>query len=281
TLESTAIINESTVKGNLDTTQNNFKDNKKEENELENKIKKEPLLERFPLIDLEKFLKQNSVNMEIPLLKELETSDAQVPAFDVDENQYKFVIDDLEKASKNKNVDWIFIMFHKPMYSPLSKQVEEYIVRDKYQPLFDKYDVDLVISGHNHIYSRTLPLSFNKIDISEPIVDKKSSSNSVFSNPNGTTFLVVGTGGDELYRITEKPYYIANQYNEGFGFVDLNIDDKKLDGKFYDINLNCQMGMTEKKGKEKIDFESCVPATTTTINQNNLKVIDQFTIDKL
>ena len=48
-------------------------------------------------------------------------------------------------------------MFHKPMYSPLSKQVEEYIVRDKYQPLFDKYYVDLVISwSDNHIYSRTL-----------------------------------------------------------------------------------------------------------------------------
>ena len=44
------------------------------------------------------------------------------------------------------------------MYSPLSKQFEEYIIRDKYQPIFDKYGVDLVIQGHNHIYSRTLPL---------------------------------------------------------------------------------------------------------------------------
>ena len=48
-------------------------------------------------------------------------------------------------------------MFHKPMYSPQSKQFEEYIIRDKYHDIFDKYGVDLVIQGHNHIYSRTLP----------------------------------------------------------------------------------------------------------------------------
>ena len=92
-------------------------------------------------------------------------------------------------------------MFHKPMYSPLSKQLEEYFVRDKYQPIFDKYGVDLVISGHNHIYSRTLPLSFNKIDISQPIVDKNSingNNSSILTNPNGTTFLVVGTGSYNL-----------------------------------------------------------------------------------
>ena len=175
-------------------------------------------------------------------------------------------------------------MFHKPMYSPLSKQLEEYFVRDKYQPIFDKYGVDLVISGHNHIYSRTLPLSFNKIDISQPIVDKNSingNNSSILTNPNGTTFLVVGTGGDELYRITEKPYYVANQYDKGFGFLDLKIDGKRIDGKFYDISLNCQMAVTEKKEKEKIESEFCVPATTTTINNNNnLKVIDQFSIDK-
>jgi hypothetical protein len=176
------------------------------------------------------------------------------------------------------------------MYSPLSKQFEEYILREKYQPLFDKYGVDLVISGHNHIYSRTLPLSFNKLNISQPIIDQNSSSsnnnNSMFTNPNGTIFLVVGVGGAELYRITEKQDYIANQYNEGFGFVDLQIDgQKRLDGTFYDINLNCQVIITEKKGIEKMDLESCVPSTTTTptttSNNNNLKVIDRFSIEKL
>jgi len=285
TLESTAIINETTSATSLiDVSKEDSKDkkqDKKEKNDTGEKIKKEPLLERFPLVDLKNFLKQNSINIEIPELEKLIASNAKVPAFDVNEDQYNFVLDNLKKNSQNKNIDWIIVMFHKPMYSSLSKQFEEYIIRDKYQPIFDKYGVDLVISGHNHIYSRTLPLSFNTINISQPIIDPNSSNDgnntSIFTNPNGTIFLVVGLGGGELHRITDEPYYIANQYNEGFGFADLKIDGKRLDEKFYDINLNCQMEITEKKKKEAIDLESCLPSNT---SNNNLKIIDQFTIQK-
>ena len=286
TLKSTAaVINETSITNAAITDEKKEGKEDKDDSKKNNKKEKEPLLERFPLMDLDALLEQNLIDIEVPQIHKFLKSNPKVPALHVDEKQYKFVVEDLEKTSKNKNIDWIFVMFHKPMYSPLSKQLEEYIIRDKYQPIFDKYDVDLVISGHNHIYSRTLPLSFNNIDISQPIVDQSDGNNgSIFTNPNGTTFLVVGTGGDELYRITEKPYYIANQYNEGFGFVDLKINDKRLDGTFYDINLNCQVEIiTEKKEKEKIDLESCVPTTittTTTNNNNNLKVIDQFSIDK-
>jgi 3',5'-cyclic AMP phosphodiesterase CpdA len=282
TLESTAIVNETTTATTADSTiENKDKKNEKEESKNENK-KNEPLLERFPLIDLDDFLKQKSIDIEIPQLDKFLQTNAKVPSIDIDEEQYQFVLDDLEKASKNKDIDWIFVMFHKPMYSPLSKQFEEYIIRDKYQDVFDKYSIDLVIQGHNHIYSRTLPLSLNKLDISQPIIDSNSitNNNTVFTNPNGTIFLVVGVGGAELHRITEKQYYIANQYNEGFGFVDLNIDGKRLDGVFYDISLNCKMEITEKKKKEVMDLESCLPSTTNNNNNNNLKIIDRFTIIK-
>lgn len=247
----------------------------------------EPLFNRFPPIPIEDLFRVESVDIEIPQLEEARMSNAEVPAIDVDEEQYQFVLDDLEKASKNENIEWIIVMFHKPMYSPLSKQFEEYIIRDKYQPLFDKYNVDLVISGHNHIYSRTLPLSFNKVDISQPVIDQNSissnrtNSNSIFTNPNGTTFLVVGVGGAKLHRITEEQNYIASQYNKGFGFVNLNIDGKRLDGTFYDINLDCESEISEKKGREKIVYGTCVPISNTTNGTENLKAIDQFTIQKI
>lgn len=283
TLESTAIVDETsptTSSSSNDNTTEDIQEDKEEKDEKD-KNNDEPLYERFPLVGLDDLLEQQSIDIDIPQLDKFIDSSAKVPSIDVDEDQYKFVIDDLEKASKNKNIDWIIVMFHKPMYSPLSKQLEEYIVRDKYQPLFDKYNVDLVISGHNHIYSRTLPLSFNKANISQPILDQHNNSNNTtttFTNPNGTTFLVVGVGGSELHRITEKQYYITNQYNKGFGFVDLNIDGKKLDGTFYDINMNCEVKITEKKKREVIDLETCLPSSNT--NNNNLKVIDQFTIQK-
>src|SRR5215216_5317457 len=265
TLASTAVVSEpSSIKENKD---------KKDANDK----KKEPLLERSPTVGIADLLAQNSIDVEIPPLDKIIESNAKVPDLKTDNEQYQFVLQDLEKASQNKNIDWIFVMFHKPMYSSLTKHVEEYIIRDKYQPLFDKYGVDLVIQGHNHIYSRTLPLSFNKLDISQPIIDKNSSTshNNIFTNPQGSIFLVVGVGGDELYGIVDEPYYVASQYNKGFGFADTKIDGKRLDVKFYDINLNCQLKITQKKEREVIDPQSCLPPI---LGNDKLKVIDYFSI---
>jgi hypothetical protein len=273
TLESTAIINDTTTDKQKKV---NEKKDKKDKNDQVNK-KIEPLQERFPIVNLEDFLKQNSIDVEIPQLDKLIESNAKVPALEVDEEQYQFVLDDLEKTSQNKDIDWIFVMMHKPMYSSISKQLEEYIMRDKYQSIFDEYNVDIVLQGHNHIYTRTFPLSLNPPNIAQPIVDKIGNNKNTFTNPHGTIFLVVGTGGEEIHRIVEEPYYVANQYNKGFGFVDLKIDGKTLNSVFYDINLNCKMEITEKKRLEVINFESCLPSS---IDNNKLKVIDNFTIIK-
>jgi hypothetical protein len=274
TLQSSAVINEtlpaiSPAKGN-------------QTEQSEEHKKKNPLLKLYPVINIKDFIAKNSINVKVPALEDLEEMNAKVPDLEVDQDQYQFVLDDLKKTNQNKNIDWIFVMFHKPMYSSISKQLEEYIIREKYEEIFDIYNVDLVIQGHNHIYSRTLPLSVNKEQISEPLVDQynansNSNNNSVFRNPNGIIYLVVGTGGDELYTITGKPYYVQNQYDKGFGFVDLKIKDKRLDGIFYDINLDCKMEITEIKKKEVLDLESCRrPA----LGNEELIVVDQFTIIK-
>ena len=268
TLKAAAIINDTSIK------------NKEEDKDKPNHKKENPLLERYPTIDIKDFIEKNSINVKDPSLEKLEEKNARVPDLEVDKGQYQFVLDDLKKTNQNKNIEWIFVIFHKPMYSSISKQLEEYIMRDKYQQIFDKYNVDLVIQGHNHIYSRTLPLSFNSEQISEPILDQNianSNNNGTFTQPNGIVYLVVGTGGDELYDITEKPYYVQNQYDKGFGFVDLKIDGKKLDGTFYVINLVCQMKISEKKKKEVLDLESCIPPAPGT---DKLKIIDHFTINK-
>jgi hypothetical protein len=69
---------------------------------------------------------------------------------------------------------------------------------------------------------------------------------------------------------------IQNQYDKGFGFVDLKIEGKRLEGTFYDINLDCKMEITEEN-KVVLNLESCLPPVA---GNNQLKVIDQFTIIK-
>src|SRR5215203_6609064 len=123
TLESTAIVNETTTT-TKDTKTKNLKEGK---NESKKDKKEEPLLKRFPLVDLDDLLEQNSNSNSIEIPRKLEKlveSNAKVPALKVDNEQYQFVLDDLKKTSENKNIDWIFMMMHKPIYSSISKQLE-------------------------------------------------------------------------------------------------------------------------------------------------------------
>jgi 3',5'-cyclic AMP phosphodiesterase CpdA len=265
-IESTVIIEES-KNGDSDSKE---KKNKKKENKID------PTLVPFPTISIRDLLESNSIDLKIPPLSSLIKKNVQVQDLKVDKDQYNFVINDLDKASKNSSIDWIIVMYHKPMYSSSSKQIEEFILRERYQEVFEKYDVDLVLQGHNHIYSRTLPLLYNVENVSLPIIDQANNKNNTFTNPNGSIFLVVGTGGKELYRLLERPSYVANDYNEGFGFLDLKIFKNKLLGVFYDIGLVCDTIITEKKKKEVMDLESCKPKKDT----DKLKVIDYFSITK-
>ena len=91
-----------------------------------------------------------------------------------------FAVSDLEKANKNSSIDWIIVMFHKPIYSSLTSHMQEYIMREKYQPVFDRYGVDIVLQGHNHFYDRTLPLQFNPNNTSKPIVDQSNNTTVCF-----------------------------------------------------------------------------------------------------
>ena len=88
--------------------------------------------------------------------------------------QFNFVKQELEKASKDPNIDWIVVYYHKPIYTSPTRHAALTSFGDIYHPLFDQYDVDLVLSGHNHNYQRTFPLSFNKDDSARPIIVNKN-----------------------------------------------------------------------------------------------------------
>ena len=59
----------------------------------------------------------------------------------------------LQNLEQNSN-KWTVVTFHHPMYSPASDR-DNIELREAWKPLFDKYRVDLILSGHDHTYSRT------------------------------------------------------------------------------------------------------------------------------
>jgi 3',5'-cyclic AMP phosphodiesterase CpdA len=62
-------------------------------------------------------------------------------------------------ANPNK---WTIVTFHHTIYS-MARDRDNKEVRDAFQPLFDKYHVDLVLQGHDHVYSRTFRLRGNRV----------------------------------------------------------------------------------------------------------------------
>ena len=56
--------------------------------------------------------------------------------------QYNFVVNDLQSAAQNPNVDWIIVNIHQWIYRSSSSNPINDDVAEIYHPLFDQYGVD-------------------------------------------------------------------------------------------------------------------------------------------
>lgn len=116
--------------------------------------------------------------------------------------EYNFVQKDLEVASTDPSIKWIFVSLHVPLYSSPNTCGDsgcsgDKTLRDTYHPLFDKYGVDLVLEGHVHNYQRTYPIMYNSENPSSPLIS--SCSKNFYDNPSGQVYAMVGTGGVNLH----------------------------------------------------------------------------------
>jgi 3',5'-cyclic AMP phosphodiesterase CpdA len=227
---------------------------------------------------LKDLLDSHNIKAEIPPFYLL-NDEVVVEDIPLETEQYKFVVNDLKKANNNPYLDWIVVMFHKPFYSSLTSHSQEYIMREKYQPLFDKYGVDIVLQGHNHMYDRTLPLQFNPQNISKPIVDESNNPNK-FLNPEGSIFSVIGLGGRSSHIFLNQPDYVVKQHN-GFGFLSIEIKGKELDAKYYDIGYKCKEQKLKESDLEEGDFTIYEMSTCKKDkSKNDLEIIDHYIISK-
>jgi hypothetical protein len=133
--------------------------------------------------------------------------------------QYAFASEDLLKTARNPDIDWIVASMHKPLYTNLHAGHNDYnVFKRVYQPLFDKYAVDLVLAGHVHNYQRTPPLTYNSASPSNPIVTDTSDLRT-FNDPDGQVYIVIGTGGRALAFHQEAKPYMATYEENHHGFL--------------------------------------------------------------
>lgn len=67
--------------------------------------------------------------------------------------QLQWLEDELKASSSN----WKIVVFHHPMYSSGERHGSDLGLREVLEPLFVKYNVSVVLNGHDHVYERVTP----------------------------------------------------------------------------------------------------------------------------
>lgn len=135
--------------------------------------------------------------------------------------QYQWLENDLLIANSNRSQHpWIVVQIHAPLYSS-SHHGSNLKVRTYLEPLFDKYDVDLMFAGHDHSYERTFPVK------------------NAITSESKTVYVLTGTGGRRVYRFSgEQPSWSAKRIaSHGFTKIQV-VGDQSILLQFIDINGN-------------------------------------------
>ena len=71
----------------------------------------------------------------------------------MDKKQVKWLEDELARET----AEWKIMFFHHPPYSSAKKHGSDGQLREVVEPIFLKYGVDVVLTGHDHVYERIKP----------------------------------------------------------------------------------------------------------------------------
>jgi hypothetical protein len=157
--------------------------------------------------------------------------------FEKGSKQYEFIKSDLEESLQDPSILWRIAFLHKPMYTSANfDRKDSENLKNTFHQLFEKYQIDLVLSGHTQYYQRSLPLLYNNNDSNSPIMIDQNNNNG-YTNNKGVIFVTAGTAGDKLHNIDYfHPYYAIQEGKFGFLNFDLKNNGNTLIGTFYDTD---------------------------------------------
>lgn len=122
----------------------------------------------------------------------------------------------LEQDLAASQADWKIVYLHHPAWSS-GEHGSQPEIRRHYVPLFEKYGVDLVLSGHDHDYERSQPMLGATV---------------APSGQRGITYLVVGGGGANLRPMaTASPSWSVIRNDKDHGYLDIDVTDGTLTAK--------------------------------------------------
>ncbi len=123
--------------------------------------------------------------------------------------QYLWLLHDL----RTHNEPFTIVFFHHPVYSS-GEHGNTTILQKIWAPLFERYGVDIVFNGHDHIYERSIV--------------------------NNVTYIVTGGGGSPLYDIGWSIWTVYSEKTYHYCLLTVNsstltCEAKKPDGEIFDL----------------------------------------------
>jgi hypothetical protein len=105
---------------------------------------------------------------------------------------------ELAASRDNHDIDWIVVCMHQVAISTADKfNGADLGIREEWVPLFDRYNVDLVVCGHEHHYERSHPIRGHEENQTlTPI--PASVATDVIDTTKGTVHMVIGGGGTSV-----------------------------------------------------------------------------------
>ncbi|MCY7358970.1 MAG: metallophosphoesterase [Rudanella sp.] len=177
--------------------------------------------------------------------------------------QVRWLKRDLEKAQQDNRIKWIIVITHYPFYSMGTKDSDTDLeikpLREKFLKFLEQYKVDMVMTGHSHVYERSKPIRGHYGTESEFIADSlrflapatpdanaigwyarpsAAGSNSMIyfkksSDPkNYIVHAVSGSGGALGGQKPSWPHAVMQQSLNIGGSMFLEITGNRLDAKF-------------------------------------------------
>jgi len=123
----------------------------------------------------------------------------------------------MEEQLANTDATWTFGIYHFPMYY-LGEEDEYAAIRRRWEQVFAKCHLDMMLHGHVHYYLRTRPMKIGR---------------AVESPADGTIYIIsVGLPGRERPR--KVPEYVEKYMSGGPWYQKLDIDGNRLVYRAYD-----------------------------------------------
>jgi 3',5'-cyclic AMP phosphodiesterase CpdA len=105
---------------------------------------------------------------------------------------------ELATTRQNHDIDWIVVCMHQVAISTADKfNGADLGIREEWVPLFDQYNVDLVVCGHEHHYERSHPIRGQEAN--QTLTPKPAATGiDEIDTTKGTVHMVIGGGGTSV-----------------------------------------------------------------------------------